>query len=100
MVASPSQRYREIWYYERRDLEGSSIPLLLNISTLEPILDLSNLVQGEPSDKILISPYGDSFLVGTNSHVNIISLDGKIEQTYAIPSLWIDQDYALLEYYK
>jgi hypothetical protein len=98
VTGSVYDQYENIWYYDRRSLESGSTPRMLNMSTLKPVVDLDRIMRNENSSKLLIAPFRNSFLFGTNNQVNIVSFSGAIDKTYALPTDWIDQDYALLEY--
>jgi hypothetical protein len=94
--------YRGAWYISRPGIsfEGPAPAILVDMATLKPIINPSELLKDELNTEFIITPFGDHFLIGTNSRVLVISLTGAIEKTYFLPKEWIGRGYILLEYRK
>ena len=73
---------------------------LINMLTLEPVIDLNNHTVIPDRGRRDIRPYGDSFLIGTFDVVHVVSTEGKIVATYPLPPKWINQQYNLMYYRK
>lgn len=100
-LTSARYQYRNTWYYSRRCcLEGPSPALLVSMSTLDPVINPDQLLKDEKASTFMIAPFGNDFLLGTNSHVLVLSKDGKVKKLYPLPNDWIGRDYILLEYRK
>lgn len=94
-------QYHGMWYYSRRCcLEGPAPALLLNMSTLAPVVTPGDFLKEESAQTFVIAPFGDNFLIGLNSRVLLVSPNGTVIKTYDLPKQWIDRDYLLLEYRK
>ena len=96
-------QYNGIWYYSRRcPCEGPVTALIMNMSTLNSVINPEDLLKDEPTSDstFLIAPFGDNFLIGTHSRVYVISLDGTILERHNLPKEWTDRNYYLLEYRK
>ena len=91
-------QYKNVWYFSRRGLEGASAARILDMLTLKSIIDPNRILKGEDTRKFIVSPFGNNFLIGTNHHELVLSLDGSIVKTFLIPQSWIGRDYAFLEY--
>ncbi len=92
-------QYHGIWYYSRRcPCEGPAPAMLINMSTLKPVINPEDFLKNEADATFIISPFGDNFLIGTHSRVFLITPDGNIIKTYNLPSDWVGRDYLLLEY--
>lgn len=96
-------QYHKIWYYSRKcPCEGPVTALMMDMSTLKPVLNPEDFVNDEPeSDRtFMIFPFGDEFLVGTYSRVFVVSSDGTVINTYTLPQEWVGRNYLFLEYRK
>lgn len=85
----------EILYASRSDLEGSSTAAFINLHNLTP-LDVSMFIQDEITTRLIIVPFGENFLFGTNSRVFIVTPTGKIVKKYNLPLAWHNENYVLL----
>jgi hypothetical protein len=102
-LTTPRFQYHGIWYIGGRcPCEGPFFPLMMNMSTLKPVIDPEDLLKDEPeSDRtFMIAPFGDNFLIGTHSRVFVISPNGTVIKTYDLPKEWMGRNYLLLEYRK
>ena len=70
---------------------------LITTATMSSLLDFEHQPELR-SSKLILNPFGDAFLVGTDSHVLLLSPDGKIIQKYPLPEDWIGQDYSMVYY--
>ncbi len=52
------------------------------------------------STKLIIQPFGDSFILNTKSQILVISDKGNIVNKYVIPNEWIDATYQVFSYIK
>lgn len=87
-------QYQGLWYYSRRcPCEGLAPAILMNMSSLKPVVNPS-------VDTFMIAPFGDNFLIGTNSRVLVMSSNGTVINTYTLPEEWTKRNYLLLEYRK
>jgi hypothetical protein len=95
-------QYRGIWYYSRRRafLEGPYPAMMMDMSTLKQVINPDDFLKNEANAILMISPFGDNFLIGTNSQAFMVSPNGKIIQRYSLPKDWIGKDYLFLEYRK
>ena len=100
-LTSPRYQYQGMWYYNRRCcLEGPAPAIMMDMSTLKPVIYPGELLKNEADGTFIVSPFGDNFLIGTNSRVLVISPNGTTLKTYPLPEEWIGRDYSLLEYRK
>jgi len=97
LMAGYSQ-YHNVIYSSRMDTEGNARATLINMSDLTPIVNLSEIIPNEMSRSIIIAPFGDYFLVGTQNSVILISQSGKILKKYTLPQEWMNRDYTIMEY--
>lgn len=87
-------QYQGLWYYSRRcPCEGPVPAMLMDMSSLKPVINPS-------VDTFMIAPFGDDFLIGTNSRVLVVSSNGTVINTYTLPEEWTKRNYLLLEYRK
>jgi hypothetical protein len=93
------KQYQNIIYIDgiQDDLSGKREAALLGPG-LKPIADLTPILQNELTGRLTIVPFGDYFLLGTDSRVLLMSLDGKIVKEYPLPQEWINRNYMILEY--
>lgn len=66
--------------------------------TLKPILNPEDILKDEKSNKFIVAPFGNYFLIGTDSRVMVITMNGVVNKIYFIPQDWAGKDYVLLEY--
>ena len=85
----------EILYSSRIDLEGSSTAAFINLHNLTP-LDISAFTQDEITTKLIIVPFDENFLFGTNSQVFVVTSTGQIKKKYNLPMMWRNQNYVLV----
>jgi hypothetical protein len=71
--------------------------MLLDMLTLEPIVDPDELLAGEQSAEFVIAPFGDHFLIGLNSRVLLVSLAGSIENAFPLSAEIVGRSYLLVE---
>jgi hypothetical protein len=94
-------QYHGIWYYSRRCCQEGPYPaMLVNMSTLKPVVNSDDLLKNESNGTFMVSPFGDNFLIGMNAHVLVVSPNGQVINTYNLPKEWVGRDYLLLEYRK
>ena len=91
------QQYKEYLFVSHSSEAGGSA-LLLSMKDLSPVVDLHELLKGERTSKILIVPFGERFIVGTQSKVLLLSQDGHILKEYPLPPDLIGKNYAIVEY--
>lgn len=85
----------EILYSSRSDSEGSSTAAFINLHNLSS-LDVSIFTQDEITTRLIIVPFSENFLFGTNSRVFIVSPTGKIAKKYSLPLTWHNENYVLV----
>jgi len=85
----------EILYSSRSDLEGSSTAAFINLHNLTSP-DISAFTQDEITTKLIIVPFDENFLFGTNSQVFIVTPTGQIIKKYNLPMMWHNQNYVLV----
>ena len=93
-------QYHDIWYYSRRILfsEGPYPAMMVDMSTLKPIVNPADFLSKETDPTtFMVSPFGDNFLIGTDSHVFMVTPAGKVVKTFAFPE-GKGRDYLLPEY--
>jgi hypothetical protein len=93
-------QYHDIWYYSRRILfsERPYPAMMVDMSTLKPIVSQADFLSTETDPTtFMVSPFGDNFLIGTDSHVFMVTPAGKVVKTYAFPE-GKGRDYLLPEY--
>ncbi|MBI5822446.1 MAG: hypothetical protein HZB18_00305 [Chloroflexi bacterium] len=94
-------QYHGIWYYSRRCCQEGPYPaMMLDMSTLQPVINPEDFLKNESDETLMISSFGNNFLIGMNSRVLLVSADGTVIKTYSLPKEWIGRDYLLLEYRK
>ncbi len=85
-----------ILYSSKDDLEGGgSTAAFINLHSLTS-LDMSMFTQEETTARLIIVPFGENFLFGTNSRVFIVTPTGKIIKKYNLPPAWHNENYVLL----
>ena len=92
-------QYHDIWYYSRRRIfsEGPYPAMMLDMSTLKSVVNPADFFSAETEATFMVSPFGDNFLIGTDSHVFMVTPAGKVVKTYAFPE-GRGRDYLLPEY--
>jgi hypothetical protein len=98
-LTSARYQYHDAWYYSRPGVffEGLVPAMLLDMLTLEPIVDPDELLAGEQSAEFVIAPFGDHFLIGLNSRVLLVSLAGSIENAFPLSAEIVGRSYLLVE---
>jgi hypothetical protein len=91
---------QNVLYSSQLFLEGSEKATLVDMSTLQPIIDSNEMTKNEQDSRLTIVPFGEYFLLGMDSKVVVISPKGKIIDEYALPIEWTNRDYTLMEYSK
>lgn len=92
-------QYKEYLFASHSPEAGGSA-LLLNMKDLSPVVDLYELLKAEETSKVLISPFGKYFIVGTQNKVFLLSQKGLILKEYPLPPELIDKDYTIVEYFE
>jgi len=93
-------QYHNVLYSSRISTEGNERATLINMSNLQPLIDLSEIMKNELTSSLMITPFNDYFVLNTNSRIIILSLSGAIVQEYSLPIDWIARDYVVMEYRK
>jgi hypothetical protein len=57
-------------------------------------------VQAFPQGKVVVVPFGDAFLLNTADKILQLSQAGEVLKTYAVPQMWIERDYQVMQYRK
>lgn len=91
-------QYRGVLYSSRSYADGGATASLIDMDTIEYVMDLQEIVQQEMTSRLMVTPFGRGFLLGTNSRVIQVSVQGRILAEYPLPSDWIGREYVILEY--
>jgi hypothetical protein len=91
-------QYTGIMYSSKNDLEGNASAVFVNMKNLTPVTDMSKFVQNELTTKLVIEPFYQNFLVGTNSKLFVVTPLGETVKEYALPPQWNNQNYVLVAY--
>ena len=91
-------QYHDFLYVSNFGDGYGSKALLINMITLNPLIDFRQDV--ENFGKLIIIPFGDSFLIGTADTVELLSSNGEIINKYPLPMEWVNQQYNLMYYRK
>lgn len=92
-------QYNGIMYSNRNDLEGNANATFVSMQNLTSIADMSAFVQNELTTKLVIKPFYQNFLFGTNSRIFVVMPSGEIVKEYSIPLAWNNQNYILIAYH-
>lgn len=80
--------------------EGGGTATLMNATSLEPLIVPTELLKDSPSSKVLIVPFGDTFLIGTDTQVIRVSQqDGAIVARYPLPQNLVGKEYVIMAYH-
>lgn len=80
--------------------EGGGTATLINATSLEPLIVPTELLKDSPSSKVLIVPFGDTFLIGTDTQVIRVSQqDGAIVARYPLPQNLVGKEYVIMAYH-
>lgn len=76
---------------------GGDIASLIEMKSLKPLIPLDRLL-GRQTSKLLITPFGKYFILGTNHQVIVLTQKGTVVDEYDLPLDWVNKDYIIIEY--
>ncbi len=72
---------------------------LIQMSSVTSLLDIEHQLDLR-SSKLIVDPFGDSFLIGTSNQIILLSSDGQFIEKYSLPKDWTDNEYHMVYYEK
>ena len=87
-------------YSSRASTEGGATATLINAQTLEPLVNMDDVIKDELTPRVLVAAFGENFLIGTDSKIRLISQDGLYMKEYPLPPSLIGKEYTIMEYRK
>jgi len=101
-LTSPLNQYKGVWYISRTGIafEGPSPAMMVNMTSLEPVLNPDEFTKGKRNRQFVVTPYGDYFLIGTNDFIRVVTSFGETVKAYPLPNDWYEREYLFLEYRK
>jgi len=100
-LTSGYAQYHEMLYTSNfGGSEGSGAGAsLIQMSSMTSLLDFEHQLDLR-SSKLIVDPFGESFLIGTANQIILLSSDGQFLNKFPLPDDWANKDYHMVYYEK